>query len=62
VAADGSGRHSPYTAAFLEHLEEPGQSVLELFTKVTGSVKSRTGGKQKPWTHSSLSRVVRLVP
>lgn len=62
VAADGSGRHSPYTVAFLEHLETPGLSVLELFTKVTGSVKRRTGGKQKPWAHSSLSRVVRLAP
>ena len=43
VAADGTGRHSPYTAALLEHLEKPGLSVQELFAMVTGSVKRRTG-------------------
>ena len=62
VAADGTGDHSPYTAALLEHIETPGLSVQELFTEVTGSVKRRTGGKQKPWTNSSLSRVIRLAP
>ena len=62
VAADGTGDHSPYTSSLLEHLETPGMSVQELFTKVTGSVKKRTGNKQKPWTNSSLSQVVRLAP
>ena len=61
VAADGTGDHSPYTAALLEHIETPGLSVNDLFTKVTASVLSSTDGKQKPWTHASLSRVVRLV-
>ena len=62
VAADGTGDHSPYTAALLEHIETPGLSVQELFTEVTGEVKRRTGGKQQPWTNSSLSKVIRLVP
>ena len=62
VAADGEGDHSPYTAALLEHLETPGLSVQDLFTQVTASVLANTGEKQKPWTHSSLSKVVRLVP
>ena len=62
VAADGTGDHSPYTAAFLEHLETPGLSVQDLFTEVTASVLKRTGERQKPWTHSSLSKIVRLVP
>ena len=61
VAADGAGEHSPYTSALLEHLETPGLSVNDLFTQVTASVLSRTGGKQKPWTHASLAKVVRLV-
>ena len=61
VAADGAGKHSPYTSALLEHLETPGLSVNDLFTQVTASVLSRTGGKQKPWTHASLAKVVRLV-
>ena len=61
VAADGIGEHSPYTAALLEHLETPGLSVHDLFTQVTASVLARTGDKQEPWTHSSLSRIVYLV-
>ncbi len=62
VAADGLGEHSPYTEALLEHLETPGLSVQDLFTQVTASVLANTGEKQKPWTHSSLSKIVRLVP
>ncbi len=62
VAADGLGKHSPYTAALLEHLETPGLSVADLFTEVTASVLERTDEKQKPWTHSSLSQIVRLAP
>ena len=62
VAADGDGDHSPYTEALLAHIEKPGMSVQELFTEVTGSVKNKTGGKQAPWTNSSLSKVVHLVP
>ena len=62
VAADGTGDHSPYTAALLEHLEMPGLSVQDLFTQVTATVLASTGERQKPWTHSSLSKIVRLVP
>ena len=61
VAADGAGDHSPYTQALLAHLETPGLSVNDLFTRVTASVLSSTSGRQKPWTHASLSKVVRLV-
>ena len=61
VAADGTGDHSPYTAALLQHFETPGLSVNDLFTQVTADVLASTGGKQKPWTHASLSKVVRLV-
>ena len=62
VAADGTEDHSPYTAALLEHLETPGLSVQDLFTEMTASVLKRTGERQKPWTHSSLSKIVRLAP
>ena len=61
VAADGAGDHSPYTQALLAHIETPGLSVNDLFTRVTASVLSSTSGRQKPWTHASLSKVVRLV-
>ena len=62
VASDGTGRHSPYTEALLKHLETPGLSVNDLFTQVTASVLASTGRKQRPWTHASMSKVVRLVP
>ena len=62
VAADGTGDHSPYTEALLEHLETPGLSVQDLFTQVTASVLAHTDARQKPWTHSSLSKIVRLMP
>ena len=62
VADDVEGRHSPYTAALLEHIETPGLSVQELFTHVAASVNQRTGGKQQPWTNYHLLKVVRLVP
>ena len=62
VAADGTGEHSPYTEALLEHMETPGLSVQNMFTHVTGSVEKRTGGKQRPWTNTSLTKVVHLVP
>ena len=35
------GRHSPYTAALLEHLEEPGLEVATLFRRVPSSVRAR---------------------
>ena len=62
VAADGTGDHSPYTTALLAHIETPGLSVNDLFTEVTASVLASTGGKQKPWTHTSMSKIVRLMP
>ena len=61
VAADGTGDNSPYTAALLAHLETPGLSVNDLFTQVTASVLASTGNRQKPWTHASLSKIVRLA-
>ncbi len=54
VASDGAGRHSPYTAALLEHLEEPGLEVSMLFRRVRSSVRVATDGQQIPWVSSSL--------
>jgi TPR repeat protein len=54
VASDGEGRHSPYTAALLQHLEEPGLEVAMLFRRVRSSVRQATAGHQIPWVSSSL--------
>ena len=55
VAADGEGRNSPYTAALLAHLEEPGLRVDLMFRKVRDAVLASTGGRQEPFVYSSLS-------
>ena len=56
VAADGKGRNSPFTTALLEHIDAPGRSVNDLLTAVTDDVATGTGGRQQPWTHSSLRK------
>ena len=38
VAADGEGRNSPYSAALLRHLEEPGLEVGLMFRRVRDAV------------------------
>ena len=52
VARDGSGRNSPYTAALLKHIGEPGLSINDVFMKVRQNVRKSTG--QTPWELSSL--------
>lgn len=54
VAADGDGPNSPFTAALLANLEEPGVEIRELMTKVRVAVVRQTSGAQVPWDHSSL--------
>ncbi|MGR3620871.1 caspase family protein [Pseudophaeobacter sp.] len=48
VALDGLGRHSPYTAALLNRIEEPGLEVGQLFRQVAADVIKTTHGLQKP--------------
>jgi tetratricopeptide (TPR) repeat protein len=48
VAADGTGRNSPFTGALLKNIETPGLEVGTLFRRVMGAVKQETGGKQHP--------------
>jgi formylglycine-generating enzyme required for sulfatase activity len=47
TAADGTGRNSPYTAAFLRHIEEPAE-IGEIFRDITADVYQETGQKQLP--------------
>ena len=55
LASDGAGRNSPYSAALLGHLEEPGLEVYQMFRKVRDAVLASTGGRQEPFTYGSLS-------
>ncbi|MCB1383935.1 MAG: caspase family protein [Notoacmeibacter sp.] len=48
VALDGDGVNSPYTAALLRHIGEPGLEIGRLFRQVAADVIDQTGGNQKP--------------
>jgi len=54
VAADGTGRNSPYTAAILETLREPGLEVGLFWRTVRDRVLSATQAQQEPFTYGSL--------
>jgi uncharacterized caspase-like protein len=53
-ALDGEGRNSPYAAALLQHLDEPGLELGKLFRKVRDTVFELTGGQQEPFIYGSL--------
>jgi urea transport system substrate-binding protein len=55
VADDGNRGHSPFTAAFLQHVAEPGLEVNFLFRRIRSSVLKATGGGQDPAIYASLS-------
>jgi uncharacterized caspase-like protein len=54
VAADGDGRNSPFTSAFLKRLKEPGLEIEQLFRRVAADVNTETKGRQRPETYVSL--------
>ena len=54
VAADGDGRNSPFTTAFLKLLKVPGLEIEQLFRRVAADVNATTGGRQRPETYVSL--------
>lgn len=53
-AMDGEGRNSPYAAALLKHLEEPGLELGKMFRKVRDTVFEMTEGRQEPFIYGSL--------
>jgi uncharacterized caspase-like protein len=54
VALDGQGRNSPFTAAFLRRLAQPGLEIETLFRRVAADVVATTHGRQRPETYVSL--------
>jgi cyclophilin family peptidyl-prolyl cis-trans isomerase len=54
VAADGTGRNSPYTAALLESLRDPQSRIDDVFRRASQSVVQRTSGTQIPWVSQSF--------
>jgi formylglycine-generating enzyme required for sulfatase activity len=55
VAADGSGRDSPYTEALTRAMRDLHEPVEQVFKHVRVGVMNQTGGKQVPWEASSLT-------
>jgi hypothetical protein len=55
TAADGTGKHSPYTKALLANLDKPGVEVNRLFRIVRDEVLASTDGEQEPYTYGSTS-------
>lgn len=64
IAFDGGpdARNSPFTAALLRHIENPGLEVRALIGRVTKDVVDQTRGRQRPWQNSSLEGEFYFVP
>jgi uncharacterized caspase-like protein len=54
VAFDGTGRHSPFTEALLDHITTPDITVGDMMIAVRNQVIRATRGRQSPWEHSNL--------
>ena len=54
LAIDGAGRNSPFTAALVKQLGEPGLEIGPLFRRVAAEVNRTTGGRQLPELSISL--------
>jgi uncharacterized caspase-like protein len=62
VAMDGTGRNSPFAAALLRHIAEPGQSINDMMIAVRRDVVSATRESQRPWEQGSLLERFEFVP
>jgi uncharacterized caspase-like protein len=62
VAYDGSGEHSPFATALLEHIGDENVQLTTVMTRITGAVYKATGGRQRPWVNASLIDEVMLNP
>jgi len=60
VARDGEGRNSPYTKALLQHMQEPGVPIGDVFMNVRLKLRKETG--QVPWELSSLEGKFFFIP
>ncbi len=61
-AADGTGRNSPFTAAFLQHIATPGEDIELVMRDVAAEVREKTDGKQVPQRLTELQQGLTLAP
>ena len=63
TAADGDGKHSPFTTALLKNLTIPGLDLRIALGRVRDDVMELTGNRQEPFVYGSLGgTTVSLVP
>ena len=63
TAADGDSKHSPFTAALVQHIATPGLDVRKAFGFVRDDVLKATNNGQEPYVYGSLGgEDVPLVP
>ena len=55
VAADGSGRNSPYTKNLVKEMQLPNLPIELMFKEVRRAVQLETKNQQIPWENTSLS-------
>jgi Caspase domain len=55
IAADGTGRNSPFTGALLKEIEAPGIEIATVFRRVAIDVNQATGGRQLPELSISMA-------
>lgn len=60
VALDGDGHNSPFTTALLRHIDTQNLDVALMMRRVRRDVMDATGGKQVPWSNSSLTDAIFL--
>ena len=70
VAADGTGRNSPYIKNLLQYIDAPGLTIEQVFKRTRRQLDRDTEGKQIPWESTSLTgdfyfnpaRAIAVVP
>jgi formylglycine-generating enzyme required for sulfatase activity len=61
-AADGEERNSPFTAALLRRIAQPGLEISVLLKQVTADVRAATRDRQRPQQLGDMSRRVYFAP
>lgn len=61
-AADGADRNSPFTAALLRHVPQPGLEVSVMLKEVAADVRRDTRNVQRPQQLSDMSRTFYFAP
>jgi hypothetical protein len=63
TALDGNSRNSPYAAALIKYIAQPGLDLRKAFGFVRDDVMQATGNRQEPYVYGSLGGAdVALVP